>query len=64
MNVHPKPITKDKGKKGKNCNVTHCQKPDSAHFYNNAKCTWYCYECATDIEESAQLQRMSFFDDL
>lgn len=53
-----------KGLKGKNCNVTHCQAPESAHYYNRVTQAWYCEECATRIENSAQRDGMTFFNDL
>lgn len=53
-----------KGIQGQNCNVTHCQEPESAHFYNRVTHAWYCRQCATRIEQSAQRDGMSLFDDL
>ena len=31
------------------CNVTACQKPNSALFYNKATMAFYCHKCALDI---------------
>ena len=47
----PKPISPDKGKKGKNCNVTACQLKDSAFYYNRSTRAYYCQECAEEINE-------------
>ena len=59
---YPKEHTENKGKQGENCNVTHCQKPKSAHHYNKVMHAWYCIQCATDIEEYANKDGLSFFD--
>jgi hypothetical protein len=66
---HPVPEVKPghtpgKGKKGENCNVTACQKPKSAHHYNNIMHAYYCRECATEIQRFAVMDGMSFYDDL
>lgn len=63
-NPYHKEITEGKGKKGQNCNVTHCQEPDSAHFFNKVMQAWYCWRCATRIEKAANRDDMSFYDDL
>lgn len=60
----PKPCVAGKGLKGQNCNVTHCQAPNSAHHYNRVTHAWYCIDCAMRIEKSARLDGMSFYDDL
>ena len=60
----PKAITPGKGFKGKNCNVTHCQKPESAKHFNRVTRAWYCFECASRIEASANLDGNSWFTDL
>lgn len=59
-----KPITVGKGVKGLNCNVTHCQKPESAHHFNRVMRKWYCVDCAEKIEASANRDGASFFSDL
>jgi hypothetical protein len=43
-------LTPGKGLEGQNCNVTACQKPDSAHHYNKVMHKWYCLECAEKIQ--------------
>jgi hypothetical protein len=43
-------LTPGKGLEGQNCNVTACQKPESAHHYNEAMSKWYCLECAQKIQ--------------
>lgn len=53
--VHPQtkqpvPDPKLKGRKGKNCNRTHCQKP-GAVWYNHGSLAWYCGHCARDLNE-------------
>lgn len=60
----PKPVEPGKGLKGQNCNVTHCQAPNSANHYNKVMRAWYCIDCATRIERSAQQDGLSFYDDL
>lgn len=60
----PKLVEQGKGLKGQNCNVTHCQAPNSAHHYNRVTQAWYCIDCAMRIEESARRDGMSFYDDL
>jgi len=62
--LFPKAHEADKGKQGKNCNVTHCQEPNSAHHYNRITQAWYCRDCAERIERCAKADGMSFFSDL
>ena len=59
-----KELTEGKGKKGLNCNVTHCQKPNSAHYFNKVMKAYYCLKCATDIEAAANKSGCSFYDGL
>ncbi len=40
-----------KGKKHGNCNITACQKPNSAVWYNHGTSKWYCEECAKWLNE-------------
>jgi len=42
-----------KGKRGGDCNVTQCQKPN-AIMYNNGTHAWYCKSCAEDINFSCR----------
>lgn len=58
----PKPNTPGKGLEGQNCNVTQCQKPDSAHHFNNVMKAWYCLECAQEIQYFANKDGFSFYD--
>lgn len=60
----PKSPTPGKGKQGLNCNVTACQRPDSANHYNKVMHAWYCRGCAEDIERWAKVDGMSLFDNL
>lgn len=39
-----------KGAKGEECNVTACQRPDSAFYWNRVMDAHYCKECALDIQ--------------
>ena len=54
-------IAPDKGNQNGSCNVTACQKPNSAEFYNNVMHKWYCYDCACEIEYFARKDNMSFY---
>ncbi|QFZ84578.1 hypothetical protein GFK26_18290 [Variovorax paradoxus] len=40
----------DKGKQGRNCNVTACQRPN-AWFLNSGTDAYYCFDCAWDIRK-------------
>ena len=40
----------DKGKQGRNCNVTACQRPN-AWFLNSGTRAYYCFDCAWDIRK-------------
>jgi len=53
-----------KGLEGGSCNVTACQSPHSAHYYNRVMDAWYCLDCATEIERFARFDGMSLFDNL
>ncbi len=48
-----------KGKKGGDCNVTQCQKPD-ASSYNTAMRAYYCESCAQDIWLAGQRDGRDF----
>ena len=41
-----------KGVFGGRCNVNACQKPNSAHYFNTAMQSYYCFHCACSINES------------
>lgn len=53
-----------KGRQGGCCNVTQCQKPDSAVHYNNGTHAWYCRSCALDIHSANRFDDFVLFDDL
>jgi len=57
-------LTPGKGKEGENCNVTACQEPESAFYYNKVMHAYYCEHCARDIERFAQMDGLSLFDNL
>lgn len=58
----PNAPTPGKGLEGQNCNVTACQKPNSAHHFNNVMKAYYCLECAQKIEYWANKDGMSFYE--
>lgn len=53
-----------KGKKNGCCNVTQCQKPDSAVHFNNGTHAWYCRSCALDIHHANRFDEFRLFDDI
>lgn len=57
-----KPVGAGKGLQGQNCNVTSCQKENSAHHFNTVMKAWYCKSCAEKIEYWAKVDGMSFFE--
>lgn len=40
-----------KGIKGGDCNVTQCQEPDSAFYFNKSTRKYYCAHCANEINK-------------
>lgn len=58
----PKAPLPGKGLEGQNCNVTQCQKPNSAHHFNTVMRAWYCLECAEKIEYWANKDGNSFYE--
>ncbi len=40
-----------KGVKGGDCNVTQCQEPNSANYFNKSTKKYYCQKCAIDINK-------------
>lgn len=56
------PDRKDKGQFGGSCNVTACQLPDSATWYNHGTQRYYCVACATVLNQdpfnAADAQRL------
>jgi len=42
-------LRKDKGVKGGSCNVTACQEPESAFYFNKSTRAYYCENCAREI---------------
>lgn len=49
---HEGPNRADKGVHGGACNVTACQLPDSALWYNHSTQAYYCRACALAINEA------------
>jgi hypothetical protein len=47
-----KPDPALKGVQGENCNRTDCQQPE-AHYFNIGTNAYYCWACASDINEFA-----------
>lgn len=41
-----------KGVKGGDCNVTQCQEPDSAVYFNKSTRKYYCQHCAYEINKA------------
>ena len=39
----------DKGEFGGSCNITHCQRPNSATWFNHSTRKYYCRSCAHDL---------------
>lgn len=50
-NIGARGLTPGKGKHGLNCNVTACQKPHSAWWWNSSTRAWYCADCAYEIQK-------------
>jgi hypothetical protein len=46
---HEGPNRPDKGLEGGACNVTACQLPNSATWYNHSTQRWYCRTCAVEL---------------
>lgn len=46
------PERKDKGEAGGSCNVTACQRPNSAFYYNHSTQRHYCVSCARKINDA------------
>ena len=42
-------LAADKGEFGGSCNITHCQRPNSATWYNHSTRKYYCRFCAHDL---------------
>lgn len=42
-------LAADKGEYGGSCNITACQRPNSALWYNHSTRRFYCQECATTL---------------
>ena len=42
-------LAADKGIYGGACNITHCQRPQSAFWYNHSTRKYYCRACAADL---------------
>ena len=50
---HDEPNRADKGKHGGACNVTACQLPNSATWFNHSTRKYYCPTCAHPIRNEA-----------
>lgn len=48
----------DKGKKNGSCNITSCQKSNSAIYYNHVMNAYYCPDCAAAINASCKQSKM------
>ncbi len=49
---HEGPNRADKGQKGGACNVTACQLPGSAVYFNHSTRAYYCQTCARAINDA------------
>lgn len=49
---HSGPNREDKGQFNGACNVTACQLPNSAVYFNHSTRAYYCVTCATAINNS------------
>ncbi len=61
INNYHKDKTPGKGKEGENCNVTACQAPESAFYFNTAMNAWYCHSCAYEINRFAKMDGQDLF---
>lgn len=61
---HEGPARADKGQYGGSCNVTACQLPDSAHWFNHSTRAYYCATCAKAINEANPQSADSFMQSL
>lgn len=52
----------DKGKQFGSCNVTHCQKKNSAYYFNRATNAYYCRDCAIKIYRENLDLNLELFD--
>lgn len=48
------PPTEPKGTFKGRCNVTACQRPNSAYYFNRVMRAHYCWSCAREIERWAK----------
>lgn len=64
FNFEPDAPKPGKGLEGQNCNVTSCQKENSAHHFNSVMKAWYCRKCAEKIEYWARVDGMTFFENV
>ena len=46
IEVEQPTLAADKGEFGGSCNITHCQRPNSATWYNHSTRKYYCRSCA------------------
>lgn len=57
---HSGPNRDDKGQYGGSCNVTACQLPDSAFWFNHSTLRYYCETCAKAINVANPPEADSF----
>lgn len=50
-----------KGVKGGDCNVTQCQEPDSAVYFNKSTRKYYCAHCAHEINKVNRHDSMELY---
>lgn len=46
-----------KGEYGQECNITACQKPNSAYWYNHFNQKYYCEDCASRLNNDEYNKR-------
>jgi hypothetical protein len=46
-------LAMDKGRYGGSCNITRCQRPNSAYWYNHSTRKFYCRHCAWELNNDS-----------